>query len=47
MQKPTLCMVCERKPGVYTCSMCGRVVCSEHYDASTGMCTACRLRKTR
>ncbi|MBU0536145.1 MAG: hypothetical protein KKE20_04215 [Nanoarchaeota archaeon] len=45
MQKPVLCMICGVKSAIRTCGLCGRVVCEEHID-STGICNACRARKT-
>ncbi|HXZ24152.1 MAG TPA: hypothetical protein VEH08_05400 [Methanomassiliicoccales archaeon] len=32
------CMICG-KPGRFTCPICGRLVCDEHFDAASGMCT--------
>jgi hypothetical protein len=32
------CMICG-KPGRFTCSVCGRLVCAEHYDADSGLCS--------
>ncbi|MFO8016448.1 MAG: hypothetical protein R6U32_05065 [Candidatus Woesearchaeota archaeon] len=46
MKRTGLCMICEMKPAVHTCSMCGRVVCDEHFDLRTGLCTACARGKT-
>ncbi|MCX6707603.1 MAG: hypothetical protein NT001_05700 [Candidatus Woesearchaeota archaeon] len=41
MERVVLCMMCGSKPAADSCSMCGRVVCKEHFDASTGLCTSC------
>lgn len=35
------CQVCESAPVRHRCSRCGSLVCSEHYDADTGLCTDC------
>ncbi|MBN1110379.1 MAG: hypothetical protein JXA45_06440 [Methanomassiliicoccales archaeon] len=35
-----LCAICS-KPARHTCSMCGRVVCSEHYVKRLHLCTNC------
>lgn len=36
-----VCEICEAKPVVDGCDRCGRLVCEDHYDASTGLCTQC------
>lgn len=36
-----LCQICEQKEIADGCDMCGRVVCRDHYDHSSGYCTAC------
>jgi len=35
-----ICEICG-KPAVARCRLCGREVCEEHYDRSTGLCTIC------
>ena len=40
-----LCAYCS-KPARHTCVMCGRAVCSEHYDMYTHLCPHC-ARKHR
>ena len=41
MERVALCMICGTRPAADSCSMCGRVVCREHFDPLTGLCTAC------
>ncbi len=36
------CEICLTRPAEYTCSLCGRRVCREHYDEHKGICHACR-----
>lgn len=36
-----LCEICESNPVEDGCDHCGRLVCEDHYDHSTGMCTSC------
>ena len=36
-----LCQICEEREAEYTCDNCGRVVCGEHYDEDSGLCTEC------
>lgn len=36
-----LCEICESKPVEDGCDHCGRLVCDDHYDHASGMCTAC------
>lgn len=35
-----LCSICTR-PARYSCSLCGRPVCAEHYDKHNRMCYHC------
>jgi hypothetical protein len=32
------CYICGR-PAFHTCSICGQLICEEHYDAKAKMCT--------
>ena len=36
------CELCG-KPGVAKCRMCGRTVCSEHYDEKSRLCKVCSM----
>ncbi|MEE6210142.1 hypothetical protein U3A55_08250 [Salarchaeum sp. III] len=36
-----VCQVCESADARQACDQCGRVVCREHYDRETGLCTEC------
>jgi hypothetical protein len=36
-----LCEVCESRPVTDGCERCGQVVCEQHHDEETGLCTAC------
>ncbi|MGB9987581.1 hypothetical protein [Salarchaeum japonicum] len=36
-----VCQVCESADARHACGQCGRVVCSDHYDRETGLCTEC------
>jgi hypothetical protein len=36
-----LCQVCEAAPARHQCSRCGTLVCFEHYEMDTGLCTDC------
>lgn len=46
MSVETVCEICERNQGQYTCSQCGRVVCERHYDTSEGLCEECAGPRT-
>ncbi len=35
------CVICERKEAVHKCRLCGRPVCDDDYDQSTGLCSVC------
>ncbi|MFZ8783336.1 MAG: hypothetical protein ACO2OR_05065 [Desulfurococcaceae archaeon] len=37
------CEICHSKPAVYKCRVCGRRVCSDDYDVSDGVCSACSV----
>ncbi|MEB3846726.1 MAG: hypothetical protein GSR74_01970 [Desulfurococcales archaeon] len=37
----TLCEICNTKPAVAQCRLCGRQVCEDHID-DQGICTICR-----
>ncbi|MFB6134272.1 MAG: zinc finger HIT domain-containing protein [Halanaeroarchaeum sp.] len=36
-----LCEICERGEATHACDRCGALVCSEHYDESSGLCSEC------
>jgi hypothetical protein len=36
-----LCDICEEKPAVTRCRICGRYVCSDDFDHSINACKAC------
>jgi len=39
-----LCVYCG-KPAAHTCSLCGALVCEQHFDSSKGICTVCAQGK--
>ncbi|MDD1770628.1 MAG: hypothetical protein LUO79_06040 [Methanomassiliicoccales archaeon] len=41
-----MCMICG-KPAMFTCAICGRLVCREHYNSAYGMCTVCAPKTKR
>ncbi len=36
-----LCDICG-KLARHTCKLCGKRVCSTHYDSKSGLCTSCK-----
>ncbi|RLI95802.1 MAG: hypothetical protein DRO92_01035 [Candidatus Altiarchaeales archaeon] len=36
-----LCDICKKVAILYTCPLCGRRVCSEHFDIRRGVCVEC------
>lgn len=36
-----LCQICEKAPATHQCARCASLVCTEHYDTDTGLCTDC------
>lgn len=37
-----LCEICETATVEDGCDRCGRLVCAQHYDEGSGLCTKCR-----
>jgi|GEM_PF-708286 RecJ-like exonuclease len=37
-----ICNVCGRSGKMYTCSMCGTIVCADCYDHELGLCRSCK-----
>lgn len=35
------CEICARRDVSHTCDRCAQLVCSEHFDESTGFCLEC------
>ncbi|MBU4501939.1 MAG: hypothetical protein KKA79_05050 [Nanoarchaeota archaeon] len=36
------CQICNKKIANNKCKKCGRNVCEDHYDPSTGVCSVCK-----
>jgi len=36
-----LCEICTTGTVEHTCDRCGRLVCTEHFDETTGWCVEC------
>ena len=36
-----LCEICESETVEDGCDRCGRLVCAQHYDRTSGLCTDC------
>ncbi len=45
MEMAGLCAICGQPGAMHTCSLCGRNVCAQHYDAAHGVCTSCMQGK--
>ncbi|HDO19747.1 MAG TPA: orotate phosphoribosyltransferase [Thermoplasmatales archaeon] len=41
-----ICSICRRGGARYTCRLCGRIVCSDCFDVTNGICNVCRRSKT-
>jgi len=41
MEMVGLCAICGRPGAMHTCRICGRNVCSEHFDIGYGVCSSC------
>ncbi|MBN1281163.1 MAG: orotate phosphoribosyltransferase [Candidatus Thermoplasmatota archaeon] len=42
-----MCMMCGRPGAMYTCHLCGRLVCERCYDHHHGVCRECQHQNTR
>ena len=40
-----LCNICGKPGAMYTCSLCGRLVCSNCFDIQHRTCSSCKLGK--
>ena len=41
MSVASLCELCQSERVIDGCERCGRLVCADHYDRETGLCTDC------
>lgn len=41
------CEICARGETEWGCDRCGRLVCSDHYDRETGLCSECAAEVRR
>jgi len=41
MELMGVCNICGTAAKLYSCMLCGRMVCSEHFDARKGVCVVC------
>jgi hypothetical protein len=44
---PGLCDICGRPGTVYTCHLCGRLVCERCYEQRHSLCIECKYHKRR
>ncbi|MBN2095399.1 MAG: hypothetical protein JW727_05095 [Candidatus Aenigmarchaeota archaeon] len=42
MKEQGMCSICWKVDTVHNCSLCGRTVCVNCLDASTGLCKSCK-----
>lgn len=40
-----LCSICGKPGAMFTCHLCGRIVCSGCYDNAHGICCNCKSGK--
>lgn len=46
--RSALCSICGKATkNPHSCVYCGAIVCEEHYDISSGMCSRCKSRLRR
>ncbi|MGF3555325.1 MAG: orotate phosphoribosyltransferase [Thermoplasmatota archaeon] len=41
-----LCSICGRPGAMFTCILCGRLVCSTCFDNKHGICSNCKIGKS-
>lgn len=41
-----ICSICGAGHAMYTCSLCGRIVCGNCFDSKHGVCKNCKKGKT-
>ncbi|NIO23315.1 MAG: orotate phosphoribosyltransferase [Candidatus Aenigmarchaeota archaeon] len=48
MERSALCFICGKATkSPHSCTFCGAIVCGEHYDTDSGMCSRCKERLKR
>jgi len=40
-----LCSICNRPGAMFTCILCGRLVCSNCFDKKHSICSNCKIGK--
>ncbi|MCK5261533.1 MAG: hypothetical protein KAJ44_05090 [Thermoplasmatales archaeon] len=40
-----LCSICGKPGAMFTCHMCGKLVCASCFDKEHGVCNQCRIGK--
>jgi hypothetical protein len=40
-----LCNICGKPGPMFTCNLCGRLVCGSCFDITHGICTSCKVGK--
>jgi len=45
MEMMGLCSICQSPRAMYSCSLCGRIVCSNCYDHAARICIDCKVDK--
>ncbi len=40
-----LCSICGKPGAMYTCNLCGRLVCSGCFDSTNDICNSCKAGK--
>ncbi|HEC87277.1 MAG: orotate phosphoribosyltransferase [Thermoplasmata archaeon] len=41
-----LCSICGKPGEMFTCHLCGRIVCRDCYDAANGICINCKVQRS-
>ena len=40
-----LCSICGKPSAMFTCSLCGRLVCGNCFDSHNSVCSNCKVGK--
>ncbi len=45
MEMMGLCSICGKPGAMYSCSLCGKIVCKDCFDQNSNICKSCKKGK--